>query len=100
MPAGTSGKHCASGYNWLTSHNYRRLLLRETFANWVEAERGRFSLLLPVAMGAAILAYFALPMEPPLWVGPLGLALSGRPSLPPGTIRICASPPPSLWPPR
>ena len=38
------------------------------FANWVEAERGRFYLLLPVGMGAAILIYFALPTEPPLWL--------------------------------
>jgi competence protein ComEC len=39
------------------------------FADWVEAERGRFILLLPVAMGAAILVYFSLPTEPPLWLG-------------------------------
>ncbi len=38
-------------------------------ADWIEAERGRFSLLLPVAMGAAILVYFGLPKEPPLWLG-------------------------------
>ena len=44
---------------------------------WIEAERGRFFLLLPVAMGAAILIYFSLPMEPPLWTGFLFLALSG-----------------------
>ncbi len=41
-------------------------------AGWVEAEEGRFILWLPVAMGAAILAYFNLKAEPPLW---LGLAL-------------------------
>ncbi len=41
-------------------------------ARWIEAEQGRFSLLLPVAMAAAILVYFALPQEPPLWLG-LGL---------------------------
>jgi competence protein ComEC len=39
------------------------------FAGWLEAERGRFALLLPVGMGAAILGYFALPDEPPLWLG-------------------------------
>jgi competence protein ComEC len=38
------------------------------FADWVAAEQGRFVLLLPVAMGAAILIYFALPSEPPLWL--------------------------------
>ena len=48
----------------------------EIFARWVEAEQGRFFLLLPVAMGAAILAYFALPAEPPLWLGIAFLALS------------------------
>jgi competence protein ComEC len=54
-------------------------LVRDAFAKWAEAERGRFSLLLPVAMGAAILAYFALPTEPPLWLGAtfLGLSLIG-----------------------
>jgi competence protein ComEC len=40
-------------------------------AAWVEAERGRFILLLPVALGAAILVYFALPTEPPLWLAPV-----------------------------
>lgn len=48
----------------------------ERFALWVEAERGRFFLLLPIAMGAAILAYFALPAEPPLWTGPAAIALA------------------------
>ena len=43
--------------------------MRAWLAAWVEAEHGRFPLLLPVAMGAAILAYFALPREPPLWLG-------------------------------
>jgi competence protein ComEC len=43
--------------------------LLKFWTDWVEAERGRFLLLLPVAMGAAIIAYFALPAEPPLWAG-------------------------------
>ncbi|MDE1905524.1 MAG: ComEC family competence protein, partial [Rhodospirillales bacterium] len=47
------------------------------FARWMEAEQGRFFLLLPIAMGAAILIYFALPMEPPIWLGTLALASSG-----------------------
>lgn len=47
------------------------------FARWVEAEQRRFFLLLPVAMGTAILVYFALPAEPPLWLGGLLLVLSG-----------------------
>ncbi|HYP62723.1 MAG TPA: ComEC/Rec2 family competence protein [Acidocella sp.] len=41
----------------------------EIFARWVEAEQGRFFLLLPIATGAAILVYFTLPAEPPLWLG-------------------------------
>ena len=44
---------------------------------WVEAERGRFVLLLPVAMGAAILGYFSLPAEPPLWLGCVFVAGAG-----------------------
>jgi competence protein ComEC len=39
------------------------------WADWLEVERGRFFLLLPVAMGIAILVYFDLKTEPPLWVG-------------------------------
>ena len=50
--------------------------MRERFARWVEAEHGRFILLLPIAMGTAILAYFALPREPPLWLGAVLVALS------------------------
>jgi competence protein ComEC len=41
----------------------------EQIAAWVEAQRGRFFLLLPIAMGTAILVYFDLPAEPPLWLG-------------------------------
>jgi len=41
----------------------------ENVAAWVEAQRGRFFLLLPIAMGTAILVYFDLPTEPPLWLG-------------------------------
>lgn len=39
------------------------------FARWVEAEHGRFFLLLPIFMGTATLIYFGLPFEPPLWLG-------------------------------
>ncbi len=42
----------------------------QRIAAWAEAEQGRFVLLLPVAMGAAILVYFGLKSEPPLWLGP------------------------------
>jgi competence protein ComEC len=46
---------------------------------WVTAERGRFALWLPVAMGSGVLGYFALRGEPPLWAGAavLGPALLG-----------------------
>jgi competence protein ComEC len=43
----------------------------EWLAAWIEAERGRFILFLPLAMGAAILVYFDLPTEPPLWLAPV-----------------------------
>jgi competence protein ComEC len=57
----------------------RRILARGTSAfRWigrfpalavVEAERGRFVLWLPVFMGVGVLAYYALRIEPPVWVG-------------------------------
>ncbi len=50
--------------------------MRASLANWIAAERGRFILLCPVATGAAILLYFALPAEPPLWLGAVLVALS------------------------
>jgi len=50
--------------------------LGELFARWVEAEHGRFILMLPLAMGAGILGYFALSAEPPLWLGPAVLGLA------------------------
>ncbi|HEY8290280.1 MAG TPA: ComEC/Rec2 family competence protein, partial [Acetobacteraceae bacterium] len=36
---------------------------------WLEQERERFVLWLPVFMGAGVLAYYALRFEPPVWVG-------------------------------
>jgi len=39
------------------------------WSDWVLPEQGRFFLLLPVAMAAAILVYFDLRAEPPLWAG-------------------------------
>ena len=42
--------------------------------NWIleqlDAERGRWMLWLPVAMGLGIAVYFELPVEPALWLGP------------------------------
>jgi competence protein ComEC len=39
----------------------------------LDAERGRWMLWLPVALGLGIAIYFELPSEPPMWLGP-GLA--------------------------
>ncbi|SJZ47532.1 competence protein ComEC [Enhydrobacter aerosaccus] len=48
--------------------------------NWllaqIEAERGRWMLWLPVAMGLGIAIYFELPSEPAIWLGPV-LAAAG-----------------------
>jgi competence protein ComEC len=41
----------------------------ETLTAWIEAERGRFILWLPVAMASGILIYFDLAAEPPGWLG-------------------------------
>jgi competence protein ComEC len=51
--------------------------MREVILGFIEAQRGRFFLLLPVAMGAAILVYFALPAEPPPWLGVAVVAAGG-----------------------
>src|SRR5918994_2132086 len=40
------------------------------------AERERWLLWLPVALGSGIALYFALPVEPPLWLGASGLLLA------------------------
>ncbi len=39
------------------------------------AERDRWPLWFPVALGIGIAVYFSLPFEPPLWLGPAGLGL-------------------------
>lgn len=41
--------------------------MQHRFEAWREAERGRFSLWLPVVMSAGVVAYFELLFEPPLW---------------------------------
>ena len=43
---------------------------------WVTAERGRFALWLPVALGAGVLLYFQMTSEPALWTGPALIAAS------------------------
>lgn len=51
--------------------------LPQRLGSMAEAERGRWSPWLAVAFGGGVAAYFALPAEPPLWVGlasTLGLA--------------------------
>jgi competence protein ComEC len=49
------------------------------FSVWLSehlmAERERWLLWLPVAMGTGVALYFALPREPPLWLGAAGLGL-------------------------
>lgn len=42
----------------------------------IEAERGRWVLWLPVALGLGIAVYFELPAEPPLWLGPALAAMA------------------------
>jgi competence protein ComEC len=44
--------------------------LRSWIENQLEAERGRWMLWLPVAMGLGIAIYFELPSEPAIWLGP------------------------------
>ncbi|HJQ58781.1 MAG TPA: ComEC/Rec2 family competence protein [Vineibacter sp.] len=59
----------------------------------LEAERDRWALWLPVALGGGIAVYFELLFEPALWVGPLlasaGLLLwLGRPALAPVPVAL------------
>src|SRR6185312_6175630 len=44
--------------------------LRAWILQQIDAERGRWMLWLPVAMGLGIAIYFELPSEPALWLGP------------------------------
>ena len=50
--------------------------LRAWLDGMMEAERGRFVLVLPPAMAAGVVAYAALPMEPPVWLAPGGLVVA------------------------
>ena len=43
--------------------------VRERLAEWLVAERHRWILWLPVAVGAGVAFYFTLPIEPTLWTG-------------------------------
>lgn len=49
---------------------------RRKFGDWSAAETGRLALWAPVAIGAGAGAYFALKVEPPLWLGLLLIAAS------------------------
>ena len=53
-----------------------RLQVEQRLAAWVEAERGRFQPWLAVFMGAGIVVFFARPVEPPAWIGPIFLCLT------------------------
>src|SRR5271154_2130994 len=39
------------------------------WAEWVAAERGRFALWISPGMAVGVVGYFALTVEPPVWVG-------------------------------
>ena len=77
-----------------------RPLITPSLATWLAdhllAERERWLLWLPVGLGAGIAAYFALPIEPPLWLGLTGLALAALAlawlwrRLPSDTFHACA----------
>ncbi len=54
---------------------------RAWLAGNLAAERERWWLWLPVCLGAGIGGYFALPFEPPLWLGTAGLAVIGAAGL-------------------
>ncbi|MEI6201971.1 MAG: hypothetical protein WCP68_08480, partial [Enhydrobacter sp.] len=43
--------------------------LRAWVMQQLDAERGRWMLWLPAALGLGIAIYFELPVEPPLWLG-------------------------------
>jgi competence protein ComEC len=40
------------------------------------AERDRWPLWIPVAMAVGVASYFALPVEPPPWIGPLAATVA------------------------
>lgn len=48
-----------------------------SIAAWLEADRTRWALWLPVALGAGVAAYFALPVEPPGWIFPAAAGVAG-----------------------
>jgi competence protein ComEC len=63
----------------------------------IEAERGRFVLWLPVAMGAGVAGYYALRSEPPVWLGAAGAAAGLGALLLAGPGRLCLWGVAALW---
>ena len=43
--------------------------IKAAWDSWLDAERDRLPIWLPVFMGAGVLAYFSLRFEPPAWAG-------------------------------
>src|SRR5260221_13627359 len=56
MGQATEGERVAGARTWIRQQ--------------LDAERGRWMLWLPVAMGLGIAVYFELPSEPAIWLGP------------------------------
>jgi competence protein ComEC len=52
-------------------HRMRPLAaIKAALVSWLDLEQERLAVWLPVFMGAGVLVYYALLVEPPLWVGP------------------------------
>ena len=60
----------------------------------LEAERGRWMLWLPVAMGLGIAVYFELPSEPAIWLGPALAAAASAAAFMAHTLEMCQEHPP------
>jgi competence protein ComEC len=50
--------------------------LNAAWTDWLEAERSRLPLWLPVFMGAGVAAYYGLRFEPAVWLGPAAAVLA------------------------
>src|SRR5438093_1512268 len=49
--------------------------IRTWVLDQLAAERGRWMLWLPVALGFGVAVYYELPIEPPLWAGPAAVVV-------------------------
>lgn len=58
----------------LSNNAVSAIALRAWVLGQLDAERGRWLLWLPVALGLGIAIYFELPSEPALWLGPVLMA--------------------------